>query len=683
VVAAGVYAVAVPAASAYPSADVTLTGHGWGPGTGMGQWGALGDALAQTSYTQILSDAYGTLAGGGTTSIGTLPDGWSDGSTPVKVAVTANAGNTVIVTSGSPFTVTGTADTFGPGGTYGAVMFQIATGTSGLWNVFGATGCAGPSWSLIETDVSGPTASPVTAAPFPTAPGPGLDAELLQLCQGGGNLYARGSFEGVTNSAGQPRTVDIVALGQYVADVTPSESPVSWGALGAAGPQGEPWGFQELEAQAVASRSYVMSTYGALQGYFGYADICDTSCQSYPGVANENALTDTAVTDTSDTVVLMPGGTVAQTQYSSSTGGYSAPGTFAAEPDPQDAVCVAGACNPHHSWQAQIPVAAVESAYPQIGTLISVGVSQRNGLGDLGGRVVEMTVQGSAGNVSVTGNAFAAQFAADGVQSNWFAVTSQPSGGVGGYWMAAADGGVFAFGNAGFDGSMGGTHLNAPVVGIAATPDAGGYWLAAGDGGIFSFGDAGFHGSMGGTRLNDPVVGVAATTDGAGYWEVASDGGIFSFGDAGFHGSMGGTRLNDPVVGMAVTPDGAGYWEVASDGGIFSFGDAGFHGSLGATHLNAPVVGMAAAPDGGGYWLVAADGGVFAFGDAGYEGSLPGIGLHAPGAALLATHTGLGYLVLGRGGQAVDFGDAPQFGDVTTAVPGWTGTVVGGATASG
>jgi hypothetical protein len=33
----------------------------------------------------------------------------------------------------------------------------------------------------------------------------------------------------------------------------------------------------------------------------------------------------------------------------------------------------------------------------------------------------------------------------------------------------AADGGVFAYGDASFHGSAGGTHLNSPVVGMAAT----------------------------------------------------------------------------------------------------------------------------------------------------------------------------------------------------------------------
>jgi len=61
----------------------------------------------------------------------------------------------------------------------------------------------------------------------------------------------------------------------------------------------------------------------------------------------------------------------------------------------------------------------------------------------------------------------------------------------------ASDGGIFTFGDAGFYGSTGAIQLNAPIVGMAATPDGKGYWLAAADGGIFSFGDATFYGSTG------------------------------------------------------------------------------------------------------------------------------------------------------------------------------------------
>ena len=72
---------------------------------------------------------------------------------------------------------------------------------------------------------------------------------------------------------------------------------------------------------------------------------------------------------------------------------------------------------------------------------------------------------------------------------------------------------------------MGGKPLNSPIVGMAVTPDGGGYWMVAADGGIFAFGDAKFYGSMGGKPLNAPIVGMAATVDGGGYWMVTSNGG--------------------------------------------------------------------------------------------------------------------------------------------------------------
>ncbi len=59
----------------------------------------------------------------------------------------------------------------------------------------------------------------------------------------------------------------------------------------------------------------------------------------------------------------------------------------------------------------------------------------------------------------------------------------------------------------------------------------------ASDGGIFAFGDAGFYGSTGSLRLNEPVVGMAPHDDDTGYWMVAKDGGIFAFGSAPFLGS--------------------------------------------------------------------------------------------------------------------------------------------------
>jgi hypothetical protein len=73
--------------------------------------------------------------------------------------------------------------------------------------------------------------------------------------------------------------------------------------------------------------------------------------------------------------------------------------------------------------------------------------------------------------------------------------------------------------------------------------------MVASDGGIFAFGDADFHGSMGRTRLNKPVVGMVRY--GNGYLMVGSDGGIFDFSNKPFLGSLAGRALAAPIVSVA------------------------------------------------------------------------------------------------------------------------------------
>ena len=88
------------------------------------------------------------------------------------------------------------------------------------------------------------------------------------------------------------------------------------------------------------------------------------------------------------------------------------------------------------------------------------------------------------------------------------------------------------------------TPLNDNLVALASTPTGKGYWVAAADGGVFARGDARFYGSAGSLKLTRPVVGIAATPGGDGYWLVAADGGVFAYGSARFYGSLGGRRLN-------------------------------------------------------------------------------------------------------------------------------------------
>ena len=207
-----------------------------------------------------------------------------------------------------------------------------------------------------------------------------------------------------------------------------------------------------------------------------------------------------------------------------------------------------------------------------------------------------------------------------------------------GYWLAAADGGIFSFGapfygsgaiptgTCGFTPQPPST-LNASFGcgAIAATPSGNGYWLVNAYRWVTAFGHAGEPAQVGCTSLNGAMgswAGIASSPTGDGFFLASSDGAVVGCGDAGPFVGVTSKTLNAPVVGIAATRDGRGYWLVASDGGVFAYGDATFHGSMGGTHLNAPVVGIAATRDGRGYWLVASDGGVFSFGDAQFEGSM-------------------------------------------------------------
>jgi hypothetical protein len=85
-------------------------------------------------------------------------------------------------------------------------------------------------------------------------------------------------------------------------------------------------------------------------------------------------------------------------------------------------------------------------------------------------------------------------------------------------------------------------------VGIAAAPGGAGYWLVAADGGVFGFGRATFFGS--GTSLSPkPVKAIVPTSDGAGYWIVSANGTAAGFGDAGAQGSRSSAKT--AVVGGA------------------------------------------------------------------------------------------------------------------------------------
>jgi hypothetical protein len=148
--------------------------------------------------------------------------------------------------------------------------------------------------------------------------------------------------------------------------------------------------------------------------------------------------------------------------------------------------------------------------------------------------------------------------------------------------------------------------LNQPIVGMARTPRSRGYWLVAADGGVFSFGDARFRGSTATLPLRRPIIGMATTRTGSGYWLVASDGGVFSFGDARFLGSGASRGLAAPVTGFTASNDGRAYWMTTASGKVLGFGRVSFATSSATRNTRQVLVGLARS--GGSWRIVGADG---------------------------------------------------------------------------
>ena len=317
---------------------------------------------------------------------------------------------------------------------------------------------------------------------------------------------------------------------------------------------------------------------------------------------------------------------------------------------------------------------AYEFSGPNYATVVPIhNTTTQTGAGPYLGYVLAMTPDGTT--FVTAGAGITVGTNADQGEAAIFQSTAPTTPTTVGYWLAAADGAVKAYGGAALYGSEAGAPLARPIVGLTGSQDGKGYWLVGGDGGVFAFGDAGFHGSLSGTHLNAPIVGMVATPSGGGYWLVGADGGVFAFGNAGFDGSLAGIHLNAPIVGVAATTDGGGYWLVGADGGIFAFGDAGFHGSLAGTALTGAVVGIARTADNGGYWLDGADGSVHVLGDAVAHGSLAGTPLNKPVDDIVPTADGGGYALVAGDGGLFSFGDAPFYGSGVGAFPG--STVVG------
>ncbi|QNG20907.1 SpoIID/LytB domain-containing protein [Rhodococcus triatomae] len=376
---AGVTAVGVvslrqtgPAVESVVASDTpfTISGRGHGHGRGMGQWGAYGYARDHGwGAERILAHYYGG------TTLGALADG------QISVRLTAFDDQSLSVHSDVGASVAGKP--VGPG-----EAVHLTPTSDGGAGVVVTRGCGGEVLWQDATDH--PWVDPVDLAPDRPV------EEHLRTCTG--DVAYRGSL-GVALDGDAPRVVNVLDMDDYLLGVVPAESRAEWADQG---------GAEALRAQAVAARSYA-----AAEDRSEYARTCDTqSCQVYGGSAKEDPRTTEAVRSTAG-MVLVQGGKPVATEFSASTGGFSAGGVFPAVEDLGDSI------SPHHLWTQTVTAGDIARAFG-VGELHSVDVLARNNFGVDGGRVTTLKVTGSDGVAEVTGTEARSRLK---LKSDWFTVT--------------------------------------------------------------------------------------------------------------------------------------------------------------------------------------------------------------------------------------------------------------------
>jgi SpoIID/LytB domain protein len=348
-----------------------INGAGWGHGIGMSQYGAYGYALQGKDYKFILAHYYQG------TALGTV-----NPSQTVRVLIKtgrASFGGASAAQSEMPGAK---ARKLAPSATY--ALRVMAGGVLGLYSQ------AGKKLAKL--------APPVLV----TGPGPV-------------SLAGRGSYRGALEFravGAAVQTVNAVGLDDYVRGVVAAEMPASWATAA-------------LEAQAVAARTYALTSDVGGNGYQLYSD---TRSQMYGGVSAETQATDAAVAATSGQIVTYNGAPAA-TFFFASSGGYtenienvwigSSPEPWLrGVPDPYDNV----GGNPYHQWSYRMPLSSAAKKLRSLvkGRFRGVRVTKRG----VSPRVVDAVVLGTRGKTPVTGTQLQELF---GLPSTWMRFTTVSS----------------------------------------------------------------------------------------------------------------------------------------------------------------------------------------------------------------------------------------------------------------
>ncbi|MGD0274085.1 MAG: SpoIID/LytB domain-containing protein [Gaiellaceae bacterium] len=250
-----------PATTVWAPATLVISGHGWGHGVGLSQYGAYGFAQHGYTYDQIVAHYFpGT-------------DLEYAGSKTIRVLL-ASGRSSLTISSATPFKVT---DASGTSYDVADLSLQLDSSLSINLTAGGSPSLAGP---LVFTAGSSPLAF-------------------------AGRTY-RGKFN-VAVVGDKLRLINYVGLEPYLYGVVPCESPHDWPA-------------DALEAQAIVARSYALVSIKPSSSFDVYAD---TRSQVYHGRSGEYPESTAAVDSTTGETVYYDGA-VARTFFFSTSGGRTA-----------------------------------------------------------------------------------------------------------------------------------------------------------------------------------------------------------------------------------------------------------------------------------------------------------------------------------------------------------------------
>jgi len=353
------------AAPAHGASRLIVRGGGFGHGIGMSQYGALGFAQHGRDHAFILSHYYKG------TRVATL-------TRPRRVRV--------LLQSAARVSFSGAASLPGARELDPAATYHATRALRGGVTLRSASG-----------DLVGRFRSPLTITPSPAA---------IKLLGRSGNATSNGSYRGNLqirpSSLGGLNAINQVDLEDYVRGVVAGESPANWPA-------------EALRAQAVAARTYAITT---SKGGAGFDQYADTRSQVYNGISGERATTNAAVDATRGRVVTYKAKPVV-TFYFSTSGGRTEniENAFVGAPrkpwlksveDPYDEL------SPHHDWVVQLSLAEARRRLGGLvkGSLRRIRVLKRG----RSPRVVRARIVGTRGTSHTTGPVLGARL---GLRATW------------------------------------------------------------------------------------------------------------------------------------------------------------------------------------------------------------------------------------------------------------------------